>query len=139
MIRVPTHSMIRVPTHSMLMMVFHAVCPPCMVPGYGQQKQPCRNHRSGCRLLTTLTNRIRLTAGCYRSIALTLYVYAVVRASVMNCGIRQNVVNKRISKGRKMNLNLNVLFEVRIFELHLTSLVGRMSWIWMSTTRGSML
>jgi len=26
------------------MVVFHAVCAPCMVPGYGYQKWPCRNH-----------------------------------------------------------------------------------------------
>jgi len=35
--------------------------------------------------------------------------------------IQQNTVNKWISKGRKTNPN--VLFKVRIFELHLTSLV----------------
>ena len=46
--------------------VFHAVCAPCTVPGYGQQKWPCRWHGSGFRLPTILG---RLTAGCYSSIA----------------------------------------------------------------------
>ena len=36
----------------------------------------------------------------------------------------KNAVNKRISKGRKTHPNSNVLFEVRIFKLRLTSLVS---------------
>ena len=43
--------------------------------------------------------------------------------SKTNCGIRQNAVNKRILKGRQMNPNSNVKFEVPIFKLRLTSLV----------------
>jgi len=43
--------------------------------------------------------------------------------SKTNQVIAQNAVNKRISKGRKTNPNSNVLFEVQIFELRLTSLV----------------
>jgi len=44
------------------------------------------------------------------SIALTVYAYAAVHASVIkkNHGIRQNAVNKRIRKGGKTNPNLNV-------------------------------
>jgi len=44
------------------------------------------------------------------SIALTLYAYAAVHASVIKDkhGIRQNAVNKPISKGRKTNPNSNV-------------------------------
>jgi len=43
--------------------------------------------------------------------------------SKSNRGIWQNAVNKQISKARKTNPNLNVLFKVQIFELRLTSIV----------------
>ena len=42
--------------------------------------------------------------------------------SKMNCGIWQSAVNKWISKGQKTSSNSNVLFEIEIFELRLTSL-----------------
>jgi len=74
-------------------------------------KMVCRNHGSGH----------------HSSTVLTAYAYVTLRSrqswSKVNSGIRQNAVNKRISKGQKTNLNSNVLFKVRIFELRLRSLI----------------
>jgi len=65
-------------------------------------------------------------SGHHSSTALTSYAHVMLRSmqswSKTNSGIQQNAVNKQISKGRKMNPNLNVLLEVWIFKLHLTSL-----------------
>jgi len=52
-------------------------------------------------------------SGHHSSTALTSYAYGTLRStqswSKMNSSIRQNAVNKRISKDRKMNPNSNVL------------------------------
>jgi len=74
----------------------------------------------------TATNRIQLTAEHY--IAVLPWLHMCTLQSTQTCSktnqvIAQNAVNKQISKGRKTNPNSNVLFEVQIFELRLTSLV----------------
>jgi len=91
--------------------VTHIARAPPTASGHGQQKMARRNHRSWH----------------HSSTALTVYAHVMLLStqswSKTNSGIQQSAVNKRISKGRKTNLNSNVLFEVRIFELRITSLV----------------
>ena len=71
----------------------------------------------------------------HSSIALTSYAYVTLWStqwwSKMNSG-----VNKWISKGRKTNPNLSVLFNVRILELRLTSLIGSAIFAGFTTVTG---
>jgi len=98
--------------------------PTCAHPCHTDGGPPSRTrHR---RPLSTasingLSQRWELTSQQHRPDCVCVH-YAVVHAIGIEDEQRQNAVNKRILKGRKTNPNLNVLFEVRIFGLHLTSL-----------------
>jgi len=90
----------------------------------GHPRCTCATH--GSQPLPAKTARCDHGSRHHSSTVLTAYAYVVLRStqswSRTNSCIQQNAVNKRISKGEKTNPNSNVLFEVRIFELRLTSL-----------------
>jgi len=91
---------------------------PPRAPGHGQQKLPITtmradsDHRPHRPILFNQLQDITAAPSWLHMHML----WSTQSWSKMNSGIRQNAVNKRISKSWNTNPNLNVLFEVRIFD-----------------------